>query len=275
MSDRELILGRVRAALADVPAAELVAFDRGQAGPDATYPRALAEIAAAEPVAFDRDDAEPAATYPRALADATAVEPAAFDRDDAEPAATYLRTGDLDAAARLALFVERSFDYQATVTVCADDPGSIAKAIAAACARHDARRLVVPEGLDRGWLPSGIEAVVDDPPLGRHELAGLDGVVTGCELGIAVTGTVALATGPAQGRRAVTLLPDLHVCVVRGEQIVETVPEAIARLAGPLADRRPITFISGPSATSDIELKRVEGVHGPRRLELIVTDPAL
>jgi L-lactate dehydrogenase complex protein LldG len=247
MSDRELILGRVRAALADVPATEALPFDR----------------------------------------------------DDAEPQAAYTRIGTLDAAARLALFVERSSDYQATVTVCADDPGSIAESIAAACARHDARRLVVPAGFDGRWLPSregvgrlavseeidrgeltsgigpsespdGIEVVVDDPPLGRHELADLDGVITGCELAIAVTGTVVLAAGPGQGRRPVTLLPDLHVCVVRGEQIVETVPEAIARLAAPLADRRPITFVSGPSATSDIELKRVEGVHGPRRLELIV-----
>jgi L-lactate dehydrogenase complex protein LldG len=221
--DRELILGRVRAAIADVPAAEALAFDWA----------------------------------------------------DAEPDARYVRRGDLDAAARLALFVERCSDYQATVTVCADEAEAIAKSIGAACARHDARRLVAPEGFDRRWLPAGLESVVDDPPLGRHELADLDGVVTGCELGIAVTGTVALAAGPGQGRRAVTLLPDLHVCVVRGEQIVETVPEAIARLAAPLAERRPITFVSGPSATSDIELKRVEGVHGPRRLELIVADPTL
>jgi L-lactate dehydrogenase complex protein LldG len=221
--DRELILGRVRAAIADVPAEEALAFDR----------------------------------------------------DDAEPDARYVRAGELDAAARLALFVERCGDYKATVTVCADDAGAIAAAVDAAGARHKAGRLVVPDGLDRDWLPVGIEAVADDPSLGWHELADLDGVITGCELGIAVTGTVALATGPAQGRRAVTLLPDLHVCVVRGEQIVETVPEAMTRLATPIAARRAITFISGPSATSDIELKRVEGVHGPRRLELIVADPAL
>jgi len=222
MSDRELILGRVRAALADVPGGEALAFDR----------------------------------------------------DEAELGARYTRAGSLDAAARLALFVERSADYRANVTVCADDPGSIAKEIGAACARHGARRLVVPKGIDRRWLLAPIETVLDDPPLDRRQLADLDGVLTGCELGIAVTGTVALAAGPAQGRRAATLLPDLHVCVVRGGQIVETVPEAIARLAAPFAARRPITLISGPSATSDIELKRVEGVHGPRRLELIVTDPS-
>jgi L-lactate dehydrogenase complex protein LldG len=232
-----------------------------------------------------------------AIADVPAQEALAFDRDDAEPEARYARAGELDAAARLALFVERCGDYKATVTVCADDDGAIAAAVGAACDRHDARRLLVPEGLDGRWLPTrardgagglvepkdldrrprsdAIETVVDDPSLGWHELAGLDGVITGCELGIAVTGTVALAAGPAHGRRAATLLPDLHVCVVRGEQIVETVPEAMTRLAAPIAARRAITFISGPSATSDIELKRVEGVHGPRRLELIVTDPAL
>lgn len=218
MSDREAILGRVRAAIADVPAEEALAFDRDDVGPDAAY----------------------------------------------------ARTGELDPAARLALFVERSGDYRAEVTVCADDAAAIAGAVGAACARHGARRLVVPDGLDRAWLPAGIEALADDPSLAWDDLAGCDGVISGCELAIAVTGTVALAAGPAQGRRAATLLPDLHVCIVRGEQIVETVPEAIAHLAAPIAARRAITFVSGPSATSDIELKRVEGVHGPRRLELIV-----
>jgi len=218
--DRELILGRIREALADVPAAEALAFDPAAAAPDAGY----------------------------------------------------ARTGGLDPAARLALFARRCADYRANVSVCADDPAAIAARVGEACARHEARRLVVPAGLDRDWLPTTIEAVVDDPPLAWPELADCDGVITGCELGIAVTGTVALASGPRQGRRAITLLPDLHICVVRGEQIVETVPEAIDRLARPLGERRAITLISGPSATSDIELRRVEGVHGPRRLELIVAD---
>jgi L-lactate dehydrogenase complex protein LldG len=210
-----------------------------------------------------------------AIADVPAEEAAAFDWDEAEPEARYARAGTLDPAARLALFVERSGDYRAEVAVCAGDAAAIATAVGAACARHDARRLVVPDGLDRAWLPAAIEALADDPPLAWDDLAACDGVISGCELAIAVTGTVALAAGPAQGRRAATLLPDLHVCIVRAEQIVETVPEAIARLADPIAAHRAITFVSGPSATSDIELKRVEGVHGPRRLELIVADPGL
>jgi L-lactate dehydrogenase complex protein LldG len=223
MSDRDLILGKVREAIADVPAAEPLAFDAAAAPPEARYARA----------------------------------------------------GALDAAARLALFVERASDYRAVVSVCADDPESIAETVAAACARHDARRMVVPDGLDAAWLPPSVEPLLDEPALPLADLAGSDGTITGCELAIAMTGTVALAAGPGQGRRALTLLPDLHVCVVRGEQVVETVPEAFERLHPAVAERRAITFISGPSATSDIELKRVEGVHGPRRIELIVADPAL
>jgi L-lactate dehydrogenase complex protein LldG len=207
--DREVILGRVREAIADVPASEALSFDAAAAGPEATY----------------------------------------------------VRAGSLDPGA--------------VVTVCADEPAAIAESVAAACARHEARRMVVPAGLDPAWLPGSLEPLLDEPPLPLADLGGSDGVVTGCELGIAMTGTVALAAGPGQGRRALTLLPDLHVAVVRAEQIVETVPEAFDRLAPAVATRRAITFISGPSATSDIELKRVEGVHGPRRLELIVADPAL
>jgi L-lactate dehydrogenase complex protein LldG len=126
----------------------------------------------------------------------------------------------------------------------------------------------VPGGVPAGWLPGGIERVRDDE-LTARELDAVDGVVTGCTLAIAETGTIVLTSGEAEGRRALTLVPDLHVCVVRTRDIVELVPEALERLAGV---RRPVTFVSGPSATSDIELDRVEGVHGPRRLVIVVVD---
>ncbi|HEX2703275.1 MAG TPA: LUD domain-containing protein, partial [Solirubrobacteraceae bacterium] len=109
------------------------------------------------------------------------------------------------------------------------------------------------------------------PPLSLHQLEKVDGALTGCALAIAETGTIALDAGAGQGRRALTLVPDLHICVVSSAQIVAAVPEAIARLAiGVRETGRPLTLISGPSATSDIELERVEGVHGPRRLEVLV-----
>jgi L-lactate dehydrogenase complex protein LldG len=111
--------------------------------------------------------------------------------------------------------------------------------------------------------------LVEDARLAPAELDGLDGVLTGCTSAIAETGTLVLTAGPAEGRRALTLVPDLHVCVVHESQVVELVPEAIAALGDRRA--RPLTFISGPSATSDIELSRVEGVHGPRSLCVIVT----
>ena len=115
------------------------------------------------------------------------------------------------------------------------------------------------DGADIAWLR-------DDPPLSVADLDGADGVVTAAALAIALTGTVVLDTGAGQGRRVLSLLPDLHVCIVRSDQIAATVPQAIGRLDS----RRPQTWISGPSATSDIELNRVEGVHGPRTLHIIV-----
>lgn len=124
---------------------------------------------------------------------------------------------------------------------------------------------VIPRDLPQSWVGT-LRTIVDDPPLTVDELDRAQAVVTGCAVGIAVTGTIVLDAGAAQGRRAITLVPDHHICVIGSSQIVDTVPQAFATL-DPL---RPLTFISGPSATSDIELQRVEGVHGPRTLDVLI-----
>jgi L-lactate dehydrogenase complex protein LldG len=181
----------------------------------------------------------------------------------------YRRALDAGGEALVELFAERVADYRATVIRCADVDGAGARALAGAAAAEGARRLLVPHDLPAGWFPDG---VVDSPdgPLGLDALDAADGVVTGSELGIAETGTIVLAGGPGHGRRALTLVPDLHLCVVRAADVVGSVPEAFGRLAAAGREGRPITFVSGPSATSDIELNRVEGVHGPRRLVVVL-----
>jgi L-lactate dehydrogenase complex protein LldG len=190
-----------------------------------------------------------------ATRDVPGFEPPAFDL----PAFEAPTPGDP------ALLAERIADYRATITRV-DDPAALGDAIAAALARHGAVRCVVPSDLPAALRPGGIEFVNDEPHVDRHALTTFDGVLTTCALAISITGTVVLDHGPGQGRRALTLLPDLHVCIVRVDQVVPDVPHAIAALD----PTRPITLISGPSATSDIELDRVEGVHGPRRLEAIL-----
>ena len=132
---------------------------------------------------------------------------------------------------------------------------------------------MVPPQLPEGWLPENVEVLRDaaGTRLTNEELDGADGVMTGCALGISQTGTIVLDAGPGQGRRAITLLPDYHLCVVREDQVVDLVPEAFAKLEETVkGEGRAVTFISGPSATSDIELNRVEGVHGPRVLEVLI-----
>jgi L-lactate dehydrogenase complex protein LldG len=176
----------------------------------------------------------------------------------------YRATSPTPAGELIELFAERVRDYRAIVHVVP----AAGVAAAAALADRGVKRLVVPAGLPEAWLAGagGVERLADDPPLGAAELDTADGVITGCAAAIAETGTIVLDAGPAQGRRALTLLPDYHLCVVRADQIVGGVPEAIARLD----PARPLTWISGPSATSDIELNRVEGVHGPRTLEVVI-----
>jgi L-lactate dehydrogenase complex protein LldG len=180
----------------------------------------------------------------------------------------YRVAGDLERPARIELLCRRIGDYRAEVhrVRAAELQGAIADAFE----QQAAQRIAVPAGLPHDWRPAGCQ-FVEDSGLSPAELDQVDGVLTGCTVAIAETGTLVLAGGPAEGRRALTLVPDLHVCVVAESQVVELVPEALALLAGLVRnDRSPLTFISGPSATSDIELSRVEGVHGPRTLIVLV-----
>ncbi len=187
----------------------------------------------------------------------------------AEIPRAYRRAGELERPALVERLCERISDYRAEVSRVAT--AELPQAIAKAFESRGAIRIGIPAGLPEEWRPDGVE-LVDADGLSPAELDLLDGVLTGCTVAIAETGTIVLTAGPAEGARALSLVPDLHVCVVDESQVVELVPEAMTALAELVhRDRRPITFISGPSATSDIELNRVEGVHGPRTLVVLVT----
>ena len=181
----------------------------------------------------------------------------------------YRTTSDSSTDALTELLIDRLVDYRALVRECpVDDLGAT---IADALAERGARTVVVPAGLDASWTANLYADVSADEPfsddqLSVSELDGVDGVITSCAAAIAETGTLILDGSPGQGRRVLTLIPDYHLCVVFTDQIVPDVPQALARLTA----TRPLTMISGPSATSDIELNRVEGVHGPRTLEVII-----
>lgn len=188
-----------------------------------------------------------------ALADRPAREPIPRDYWHARPIAD-----------RHALFAERVAHYRAAVhPVSATEVSGMLDSL---FAEAGARRIVAPVDLPERWLTPNVPCVHDDPPLAISTLDESDAVVTGCAVAIAETGTIVLDGTGQQGRRMLTLVPDWHVCVVGGEQVVGSVGEAVAWL-DPV---RPLTFISGPSATSDIELDRVEGVHGPRRLDVLL-----
>ncbi len=164
------------------------------------------------------------------------------------------------------LFEEVLLDYKATVRRCAKN--QVASVIAELFASQEISSAVIPNGLDRSWIEQikGIELVVDDGFRSTGELASIDAVITGCACAIAETGTLVLSCQPDEGRRAITLLPDFHFCVVRSSVIIRGVNDLFKHVSV----ANPITLISGPSATSDIELKRVEGVHGPRNLFVII-----
>ncbi|WP_405529968.1 LUD domain-containing protein [Streptomyces canus] len=197
----------------------------------------------------------------RALADAPG--------EDTPIERAYLREhGDRSVEETGELLAENLADYRAIVHRCtaADLPATLAGMLAA----RGAKTVLVPPGLERSWLAEAdTEQIPDRVESTPHELDRIDSVVTACAVAVAETGTIVLDGGPDQGRRRITLVPDHHICVVRvPDQVVSSVPQALERLD----PARPLTWISGPSATSDIELDRVEGVHGPRTLEVVLVD---
>lgn len=176
----------------------------------------------------------------------------------------YIRSGQLDSEARLHMLMERLRDYDTHVVE--SDAASVPETVLAILRNNDQKKVIVADGLPSQLLPSEfrflpeIQATIQD-------LDHCDGIVTLCSVAIAWTGTIGLTHGPGEGARRLTLLPDRHLCIVRADQVVETVPEAIERLASstPL-----VTLISGPSATADIEMTRIRGVHGPRSLDVVL-----
>jgi L-lactate dehydrogenase complex protein LldG len=211
MSAREVILGRIRAGLADVPGGEQ---------------------AAEVPVPRD-----------------------------------YRTRGELSRGELVERFMQRLRDYHADVREV--EPEGVVDAVASACAERGLSTIAVPPGLPAHWRPATVD-VVEDKGLTAKALDQINAALTGCAVGIAETGTLVLDGQGVSGRRLLTLVPDHHICMVRPEEIVGLVPEAIAAVA-PSAERGlPITLVSGPSASSDIELERVEGVHGPRHLLVLI-----
>lgn len=171
------------------------------------------------------------------------------------------------------LFANRVGDYKATVRKIRQH--AVADTVSKSCRTQNVKKMVVPSGFPEKWLPDTIIPLHDrvESPLSHDQLDATDGVITTCALAVAQTGTIILNGGAGQGRRALSLVPDYHLCIVREDQVVELIPEAFAHFDNCKKEKpRPITFISGPSATSDIELSRVEGVHGPRRLEVLIVE---
>jgi L-lactate dehydrogenase complex protein LldG len=199
-------------------------------------------------------------TATHAAADGLATAETAYD---ALPR-TYIRRGALAAEARIALMIERLREYDAEVIECA--PADLVTTIAAQLAASGKHRFVAPEGLPADWLVPGFEWLVDHG-LSTDEIEQTEGVVTAAFCGVANSGTIVVHHSPAEGRRVLTLLPDWHLCILRSSQVVETLPEYFDRCIEPPA---LVTWISGPSATADIEMTRIKGVHGPRFLHVIL-----
>lgn len=177
----------------------------------------------------------------------------------------YVQVGSLNQDQKAVLFEQRLRDYETGVYRC--ENSGLATTIAHALTKRQRHGLLVPQGVPQNWLPAGFEFVLDHG-FSYREIAGSEGVLTGCALAIAETGTIVLRHSFQDGRRPLTLIPDYHLCVVQVAQIVETIPEGVRQMA--LFGTALITTISGPSATSDIEMTRIKGVHGPRTLDVIL-----
>jgi L-lactate dehydrogenase complex protein LldG len=197
-----------------------------------------------------------------------AAVPRSSTGDHAAIQRSYIRAGKLDAEARLNLFEERVRDYGTEVYRCAQKqlPETIARAMNAV----GFRRLLVTDEILMEWLPPAPLEFSLDHDLSYEELDRSEGVLTACEIAIALTGTIVLRHSAQSGRRAVTLIPDYHLCIVRADQVVETVSEGIRAIGDPGGS--PLTTVSGPSATADIEMTRIKGVHGPRVLNVILVE---
>lgn len=252
---RDRILARIRAAVAGPGPSAAVADARSTTSQAGT-------VAGAQPAPAPSEDLSGAQPAPGPTAVATPTDP--------PPTRAYLTAHVPDEPPALLDLLHRNLaDYRALVH--RTDPAGLPALLARLLAERGARTVVVPPGLPPEWLAEAeVEQLPDLLDTTPAELDAVDSVVTGCALAIAETGTVVLDGGPDQGRRRITLIPDHHICVVRApQQIVASVPQALPRLD----PRRPLTWISGPSATSDIELDRVEGVHGPRTLEVVLVQP--
>ncbi len=182
----------------------------------------------------------------------------------------YQRTGSLQPESTLDLFIDRLIDYD-TEVLQIESEADLPDAIAQALEHAGEQRIAVAPEFPSEWLPEGLSIAIDASP-GTEALERAQAVITTSEAAVASSGTIILVHGGAQGRRALSLLPDHHICLVRRDRIFEILPQAMAAIQGDAA--RPITTISGPSATSDIEMTRIRGVHGPRRLTVILYGPA-
>ncbi|HEU4634913.1 MAG TPA: LUD domain-containing protein [Edaphobacter sp.] len=177
----------------------------------------------------------------------------------------YRRAATRSREEILELLEDRLHDYDANVVRAfeADVPTAVARMLT----ERGRRKLLIPAGLNPAWLPKGFDYTVDDGA-SPAQLDPFEGVITGSTVAIALTGSVILQNVPGEGRRAVSLVPDYHLCLVRVADVVETVPEALDRIRD--SATRPTTFFAGPSATADIEMTRIKGVHGPRFLDIIL-----